>query len=108
MQKLIKMNVKKPILVSTLFILMLFQAGSDGKETPDALPVQVGSFEQQVHVGYTQAEGLPSNNVLQVALDSNGNVLAATAQGSAKFVNGQWQLADNGAPSGEDRLLSWS
>lgn len=103
MQKSIKMNVKKPILVSTLFIFMLFQAGSDGKETPDALPVQVGSFEQQVHVGYTQAEGLPSNNVLQVALDSNGNVLAATAQGSAKFVNGQWQLADNGAPSGEDQ-----
>ena len=58
---------------------------------------EVGSFPQEVRTFYTTSQGLPSDEVRSVAIASDDAVYAATAQGLARFDNGQWRsVAEQG------------
>lgn len=51
-----------------------------------------GEFPMHVRTFYTTAEGLPSNDVLQVSA-TGGAVYVRTARGGAKFAGGRWASA---------------
>jgi hypothetical protein len=68
----------------------LFPFVGTAEQVPNALPVHVGQFEQQVQTTFTEAEGLPSANVLQVAREPNGDIVAETDKGPARFADGRW------------------
>ncbi|HEV2690857.1 MAG TPA: hypothetical protein VGV35_20015, partial [Bryobacteraceae bacterium] len=70
------------ILVALAFILTAAQAG-----------VHVGTFSQEVRTFFTTADGLPSNDVLDVAI-ANGRVYAKTAGAVSVFTSGKWIAAD--------------
>lgn len=54
------------------------------------LPIDVGQFDQQVHVPYTTANGLPTNDVLRMAHDDNGSIVAITSAGDVRFAQTHW------------------
>ncbi len=58
-----------------------------------APPYRVHPFEQQTHVSYTKNDGLPSNNVMRIVCDSNGDIHVETDKGSAQFVDQKWSAA---------------
>jgi hypothetical protein len=55
--------------------------------------VKVGSFPQEIRTFYTTADGLPSNDILDVAV-ANGHVFAKTSAGVVTFNSGKWTPAD--------------
>jgi len=55
--------------------------------------VRVPEFAAEVRVVYTAAEGLPSSDVLAIALGPGQAVFAGTAQGLAAFSSGRWRTA---------------
>jgi hypothetical protein len=57
----------------------------------DTAPAKIGQFGQEVSVKYTTAEGLPSNNVIHLAV-FEGQILAITDQGVARFEDGKWTV----------------
>ena len=62
---------------------------------PPVMSFKVGAFPQEVRHTFTTANGLPTNNILSVAIDANGKVYAGTAEGLAEYVNGQWKRSSN-------------
>lgn len=56
--------------------------------------VTVGRFPQEVASRYTVQQGLPSNNVEAVYLDSTGNAWAKTDQGWAVLRHDRWSPTD--------------
>lgn len=72
------------IRVLTAFLLTLSAAPAG---------VRVGVFEAEVRRIFTTADGLPSNDVVSVAV-LNGKVFAKTASGVAGFSQGRWTPAD--------------
>ncbi|NUM55814.1 MAG: hypothetical protein HUU46_19410 [Candidatus Hydrogenedentes bacterium] len=83
------------------------RAGADDSHSP--LPVKVGEFEQQVHTAYTEADGLPSNDVHAIAQDGDGAIVVRTASGLAKFADGGWtKEEDSSAFSNTDwQTANW-
>lgn len=69
-----------------VLLAVLLYGGLVQADTP---PLKVGRFGQEVAQKYTTAEGLPSNDVVHVAI-VQGAVVAVTAQGVARFENGAW------------------
>lgn len=63
-----------------------------------ALPVHVGAFSQQIHTGFTEADGLPSNDVRRITIDSDGTVFVDTSSGPARLDGGRWAFYDGDAP----------
>src|SRR5579871_6739756 len=65
------------------------------------------AFEQEVARKFTTQDGLPSNDVIAVAV-IDGKVLAKTAKGVAKFTQGRWipDSADFPAPTASLRNYS--
>ena len=57
----------------------------------EAQPTRVGAFQQQVAEKWTEADGLPSNDVRVVSWTAEG-VWAGTAEGDARYQEGRWQL----------------
>ncbi|HYL75873.1 MAG TPA: hypothetical protein VEU96_16805 [Bryobacteraceae bacterium] len=55
--------------------------------------IRVGTFPQEVRTFYTSADGLPSDDVLDVAA-SDGKIYARTSQGVSVFLAGKWTAAD--------------
>jgi hypothetical protein len=53
---------------------------------------QAATFSQQVRTFYTTADGLPSDDVLEVSV-RDGAVWARTAAGGARFAGGRWSAA---------------
>jgi len=53
--------------------------------------IAVGTFDAELATTYTTEDGLPSNDVLSIALTTDGNVYAGTSQGLARFHDGTWQ-----------------
>ena len=53
-----------------------------------AEPLKVGSFHQQVRQFYSTADGLPSNDVLDVLVGEGGRLYARTSAGGAVFKTG--------------------
>jgi hypothetical protein len=60
-------------------------------ETASALPIAVGTFEQQTHRAFTQAQGLPSNDVTRLTMGDDGRLVAFTPNGAAALVGDTWQ-----------------
>ena len=52
--------------------------------------IRVGPYGQEVSKSYTVANGLLSEEVYGIGVDSAGRVLAGTAQGLARFSDGRW------------------
>ncbi len=75
-------------------------ASAHGSDTETGPPMRVGVFEQQVHLPYTEADGLPSRDVRAIALDTDGAVCVETAAGPARFADGRWQTPDATANAG--------
>jgi hypothetical protein len=63
------------------------------EEAAVTLPLSVGQFEQQIQRTYTTEQGLPDNDIHQIACDANGAVIAMTAHGIVTFDGGRWQPA---------------
>lgn len=64
----------------TLFFILIFAA-----------PLFIGSIHaQQPFVNYTVVDGLPDENVLDVAVDQNNHLWFATQEGVAKFDRTSW------------------
>lgn len=59
--------------------------------------VEIGRFPQEVSVKYTDANGLPSNDVRTVELGSDGKLRAFTAKGTAVFADGAWAVEKDAA-----------
>ncbi|MBX3436465.1 MAG: hypothetical protein KF861_03170 [Planctomycetaceae bacterium] len=66
--------------------------------------VHVGTFAAEVATKFTTNDGLPSNDVLSLALTSDGIVYAGTAQGLARFQDGKWERV--GDYNGAVKLLA--
>ena len=61
-----------------------------GAEPGLVFPIEVGAFEQQTHTRYTTDQGLPSNDVQSVEMDSTGRPMAITGEGAARFDGDTW------------------
>ena len=85
----------KTFVVLLLAILFYCSLTGVGFANDDALPIQVGQFDQQVHTAYTQKEGLPTNSIFRIVSDSQGKVYAKTAVGIAQLDGDRWQAVDN-------------
>jgi len=62
------------------------------------LPMQVGVFDQQVHVPYTSDNGLPDNDALQIYVDQSGVIRVTTPKGEAYFTDSRWSPASVAEP----------
>lgn len=60
----------------------------------------IGAFKQEVRTEFTSADGLPTNVITCVTVLDGKTVFAGTANGLARFANGQWSLVQeaSGAP----------
>ena len=65
--------------------LSLACAIAHSQEAGYELPFAAEMFEQDVHRAYTTQEGLPDNNVLRVARDAGGRIVAETAGDGRSF-----------------------
>ena len=78
--------------LTTLFFTGILIAGNTFAE---AIPKKIGVFQQEIAKKFTQTEGLPSGNVLEV-LTKDNDVIAVTTAGWAHLVGDKWQsIADN-------------
>jgi len=60
----------------------------------DTPHVKIGRYPQEVATSFTVAEGLPSNDVRDIHLDSQGTVWADTSQGWAVLRRDRWRAID--------------
>ena len=63
--------------------------------------VKIGRFPQEVATSYTTQEGLPSNNILALRIDSSGDVWAKTDKGWAVFQEDRWSPTDAASQEAE-------
>lgn len=80
-----------------LLSLLLFGMANDLACAVD-LPISTGVFEQEVHRGYTTAQGLPDNNIQHIFCGTDNTVVAFTAKGTARFDGKAWQIQDGSVP----------
>jgi len=66
-------------------------------ESRPALPVHVGAFDQQIHTTFTEADGLPSNDVRRIAIGADDTVFVDTANGPARFDGARWSAFNGSA-----------
>ncbi|MEO2032728.1 MAG: hypothetical protein ABGZ35_11650 [Planctomycetaceae bacterium] len=93
------------LVVGCCFVLAtLFQSPVSAQVPRYDLPMKVAAFEQQVHVAYTVADGLPSDRVQELGFDSQGELLARTPAGAARIVDETWQ-AHPRWPQGRDEAM---
>ena len=98
----------KPYVLPVVMLGTLFIAAAGGVEPAAPLPLTIPRFDQQVQVPYTAAAGLPASDVLHVARDSKGAVIAQTSQGCARFEAPNWlPLSDAEAAGGFSAEPLW-
>jgi len=69
----------------------------------DTIPARIPHFHQEIAATYTEADGLPSNDIRAIAIATDGSPVARTAHGVASFKDGAWTAADSDAfPAGPD------
>ena len=90
--------IRSRILYRSLAVITLVLAGLAA--AAQELPATVGEFGQETTMQFTTAEGLPSNNVLQLYLEPGGTVLAETDAGWTHFVDGAWEDLGTEPPEG--------
>lgn len=83
---------KAPLRGTTLLLVHICCSvlGGAAEQASHAMPMRVGGFEQQVHRAFTSGDGLPSNDVHDIAISAEGTVYAKTARGIARFADGRW------------------
>lgn len=59
-------------------------------------PVRVPSYRQESRVEYTTANGLPSNDVRSVQINTSGRVVAITEKGAAVWTGDRWSIESTG------------
>jgi len=62
--------------------------------------IAVGTYPQEMRTAYTTADGLPSDDVLSIAVTESGEVYAGTGKGLAKFDGKHWKPVE-GVPAEE-------
>lgn len=94
------------ITILTATVLGMVSGTGLGQEQIEALPIDAGVFEQQVHRAYTTEQGLPENDVQSIGSDSRGAIVAFTRGGAAVFDGDRWQPTETSEPvrSGEQVL----
>ncbi|MEZ6035666.1 MAG: hypothetical protein R3C17_21420 [Planctomycetaceae bacterium] len=76
---------------------------------PEVTPAESGEYTQQVHVGHSLAQGLPSVQINSIAIAGDA-VFAATQSGLACFRDGAWNVVGkitspiSGLTSGRGRI----
>lgn len=85
------------ILTAVALLSAMSAAGGTG-------PLEAGAFEQPIHTSYTEADGLPSREVIAIALSATGAVQARTDRGSAEFDGVRWVASTDPLP---DREPPW-
>jgi hypothetical protein len=83
-----RLNVRVFLAVMLAFCLCLPSIAADPPKS-----IHVERFNQEVHTPYTEAEGLPSGDVLAVAYCHQG-LIAATTEGVVRLIDGTWQPVD--------------
>ncbi len=81
--------------VKSAVLFVFLGALAPSGETQSAFPIEVGTFEQQIHTPYTVAEGLPSNEVLHIAWVGGTvqQLSVRTSGGTAVLAEGVWTSA---------------
>ena len=74
-------------------------ANESQPKVANQLPLRIGTFDQQVHHRFTTADGLPSGNVLRIAVDPQGTVYVRTEAGDARLDGDRWQPLSGNSPS---------
>ena len=77
-------------LLCVIYTLLLVAPLLRANELPDALPLHVEPFEQQVHTAYTKHDGLPSGDVLRL-VGYKDDFYTQTTKGFAKFEDSSWK-----------------
>ncbi len=88
-----------PRILTSLVAHVLVLAGGAGLAAGEAAPLPFAdtAFPQQVQHRYTVAEGLPSDEVLYIAIDPAKRIVVETTQGTAYFAHDRWHT-DRPAP----------
>jgi hypothetical protein len=77
-------------LIPTLLAFLPALAAAAPLTSPQS--VAVGTYGQEMRTAYTIADGLPSDDVLSVAVNQQGEVFVGTSKGLAKFDGSSWAL----------------
>ena len=94
-------------IASAAMMIVLFVIHADGAENFKDLPLIVARFDQQVHVPYTNVDGLPTSDVLQIARDDQGRIIAKTSNGFARFEGSSWEPLDGSDAQRFFPLVAW-
>ncbi len=74
--------------------------------TATAASMKIGAFPQEIARQYTEADGLPSDDVLALHADANG-LVAVTADGAARYVDGRWVVVEDMEPTQQALTLQY-
>lgn len=70
-------------------------------------PIKIGEYGQELSRQYTTANGLPSNEAIQLVAGDDGSILAETSAGWARFEDGVWSTQKpDSAPASRATLMS--
>ena len=76
----------------SIVVIYLFFTGMLLANTPTY--VSVGVFQQEQRTFYTVDDGLPSNDIRDIASIKDGTIFAATAKGLAIFNGNEWSVVE--------------
>lgn len=80
-------------------ILSIVAGLAHGTPLASSASIAVGTYPQEMRTAYTMADGLPSDDVLSVAVTKNGEVFAGTSKGLAKFDGKVWRRVEELPPN---------
>ncbi|NOY43221.1 MAG: hypothetical protein GXP26_15480 [Planctomycetes bacterium] len=88
------MQIRNLFLPGTTWLvwLLLLAPTNTQAEVPH---VEIGQFPQEVATSFTSTDGLPSDEVVSIQLDSKGDVWAETKKGWAVFQDKKWTPANS-------------
>ena len=89
-----KLRAKKMIRFCEVIMVSTMLCAEFASAEQPKVPVVVGVFPQEMRTFHTEADGLPSNDVREVALAKGRRVVARTAKGDAVFEGGKWRASD--------------
>ena len=81
-------------LLATLLALPLAAQGPMASSPKDLASMEVGVYDQEVSQFHTIEDGLPSNDILSIAVTADGVCYAGTASGLAVLRDGAWHSDD--------------
>ncbi len=94
-------------IVSIVMMFVIYVIDANGADNAQKLPLVVAPFDQQVHVPYTDADGLPASDVLQIARDDDGRIIARTSNGFARFEDSSFGPRDGSDAQRFFPLAAW-